>query len=96
METTTLQSCPAVQLTEQQGAVVVCEQGQLWLTDNGDDIFLEHGQRYQIQADEPVVIQSLRGNSVFHLENIHHPDFSSWGKKLAKVLHNMMHHRPSV
>ncbi|SFN33233.1 Protein of unknown function [Formivibrio citricus] len=91
MDKTIMQSSPAVQLTEQQGAVVVCEQGQLWLTDNGDDVFLEHGQSYRIQADEPVVIESLRGNSVFHVENMHQHDYSGWGKKLAKALHNMMH-----
>lgn len=91
MDKTILQSKPAVQLIEQQGAVVVCEQGQLWLTDDGDDVFLEHGQCYRIKADDPVVIESVRGNSVFHLENMHQPDYTGWGKKLAKVLHSMMH-----
>lgn len=90
MDTNTLQSNIAVQLTEQQGAFIVCEEGQLWLTDNGDDIVLAHGERYQIQGEQPVVIESLRTSSRFRLESVRILQASQFAK-LHDMLHRLLH-----
>lgn len=90
MDTNTLQSRTAIQLTEQQGAFIVCEEGQLWLTDNGDDIVLAHGERHQIQSLQPVVVESLRKNSRFHLEGVQALQ-TGWTQKLQGMLHHLLH-----
>lgn len=69
MDTNTIQSSTAQQLTEQQGAIIVCEEGQIWLTDDGDDIVLTHGESHRIQTMHSVVIESLRACSRYHLED---------------------------
>lgn len=90
MDTNTLQSKIAIQLNDQQGAFIVCEEGQLWLTDNGDDIVLAHGERHQIQGEQSVVIESLRTNSRFHLESMRVLQ-TSWFAKLQDMLHSPRH-----
>ena len=92
MDTNTIQSSTAQQLTERQGAVLVCEEGQIWLTDNGDDIVLAHGESHRIQTMHAVVIESLRTCSRYHLEG-NSP--ANWRYKLQQlVLKFGGHHAP--
>lgn len=88
MKTTTRPSRSVIQLTEQQGAFIVCEEGQLWLTDNGDDIVLTHGERHQIQGQQAVVIESLRLNSRFRLDGVQEQS-TGWLGKLHSALHHL-------
>lgn len=90
MDMKTGQSNNAIQLTEQQGAVIVCEEGQLWLTDNGDDIVLKNGECHRIQSAKTVVIEPLRKNSRFHLEGTRSLQ-ANWRSKLQNLISKWMH-----
>lgn len=89
MDTKSVQSSSAMQLTEQQGAVIVCEEGQLWLTDNGDDIILKNGECHRIQSMQAVVIEPLRKNSRFHLEEARKLH-ASWQSRLQRLLNRWL------
>lgn len=89
----TTQSNMVMRLTEQQGAIVICEQGLLWLTDNGDDIVLARGERHRILSMAPVVVESLSTDGRFRLEGTRAPQ-THWRQKLQHALHNMLHHKP--
>ncbi|WP_348945049.1 DUF2917 domain-containing protein [Chitinibacter sp. FCG-7] len=38
---------------------IECEQGMIWLSDDGHDVVLERGQRWQIRSDNTVVIEAF-------------------------------------
>lgn len=90
METTN-HSSRTLQLTEQKGAIVICEQGQLWLTDNGDDIILSRGERHQISSDLPVVIEPLHADGRFRLEGAQAPRSKQWQIRLQRIVGDIVH-----
>lgn len=92
MDATTLQSNSTMQLTEQQGAFIVCELGQLWLTDNGDDIVLQRGERHQIQGNAPVVIESVSTTGHFRIEGAR-ATRTHWGQKFQHTVRDALHNR---
>lgn len=89
METTN-HSSMTLQLTEQKGAIVICEQGQLWLTDNGDDIILSLGDRHQISSDLPVVIEPLHADGRFRLEGTQAPR-NHWQTRIQRIMAEILH-----
>lgn len=50
-------------LQNAQGCRIECHHGQLWLTAGGEDIVLQKNESWLVQADAPVVMQSLEDSS---------------------------------
>jgi hypothetical protein len=51
---------PKASLATVTGAVeIVCEQGMIWLTDDGRDIVLQRGETWRVCGPAPVVIEAL-------------------------------------
>ena len=58
-----------------EGAVIVCEQGGLWLTEeNGGDIVLQPGQSYRLRGGGQLVIEALHTARLQILPAVHQRD----------------------
>jgi len=89
MNTTHISAKQAIQYTAQPGEQVICDAGQLWLTDSGDDIILRDGEQHILQG-QSFVIESLSTNSDFHTEVICGQP-ANWRYKLYRFVEKLWH-----
>lgn len=76
---------------------IACENGMIWLSDDGHDVILERGQQWQVRSDLPVVIEAL-SNSRFGIK----PEaYKARGlrQQISEQINDLIHHfvhKPAV
>ncbi|QLG87697.1 DUF2917 domain-containing protein [Chitinibacter bivalviorum] len=76
---------------------IACEQGTVWISDDGHDVVLQRGEKWQICSDRLVVIESLQESrlAIRSPQTITH---SIWQLMLEHGSNALRHwaHRPEI
>jgi hypothetical protein len=76
---------------------ISCENGMIWLSDDGHDVILERGQKWQVHSDQPVVIEAL-ANSSFAIKPEAYKA-SGLRQQISEQITDLVHHfvhKPAV
>ena len=84
MQSHYLSSSSLSTFTDMESQWLECEQGTIWLTDDGHDVVLRRGEKWQIVGEEPVVIEAF-GDSRIRVSNPQQP-VQQWLQTLRSKL----------